>query len=263
MGTWIKKRMLPSEFHFLVDGVSSFSYGIRVSTASDETIPSPKYYDFDDVLGRDGSTTSFMGTYANKQITFDCSFVNDNRKIPQAWYDQYRKIKSWIMGTNDQNETHKLQISDDKEWYMNIVDANISDCTRTNHEVGSFTVSFTVEPYSWAVAGDKWYSLDDVRYNPYAKCYPLWKIVNVGTTKKDCDIKINDEYTFTINNCYTNRNYYIDTDLQVTYMSDSSDNIIRAGRSGLEEWTILESGMNTIKTTSGFEITCKPRWRAL
>lgn len=263
MGTWIKKRMLPSEYHFLIDGTSSFSYGIRVATTASETVASAKYYDFEDVLGRDGSTTSFMGTYDDRQISFECSFVCDKKKIPQFWYNQWRNIKRWIMETNGQSETHKLQISDDKEWYMNIVNASISECQRTAHEVGSFTITFTVEPFMWAVSGDKWQSIDDVKYNPYFKCYPLWKINNTSTSTKEFTIKLNDEHTFTINNCYTNRTYYIDTELQVTYMTDGAGNIIRAGRSGLEEWASLESGMNTIQVASGFDVTCKPRWRSL
>lgn len=262
MGTWMLRAMKPTEYHFLIDDVSSFKYGIRVSTSAYETTPTPKFYDYDDVIGRDGSMTMFMGTYDNKEISFECSFVEDRTNTPQFWFNQYREIKNWIMSTNDNEVVHKLQVSNDTEWYMNIVKAEISECERTNHEVGSFTVTFTVEPFLRSVAGDIWYSLEKARYNQFYKCMPIWKIVNKNPKAKEFKIRINNEDAFTISNCYVNREYYIDSDLQVTYFVENNK-ITRTGRSGLEEWTKLQHGMNEINVSNGFEVLCKPRWRSL
>lgn len=264
MGQWLIKNKKPKEYHFLIDDTSCFKYNIRVSTASSETTASPKYYDYGDVLGRDGTTTAFMGTFENKTMTFDCSFVDDRTEAPSFWYNQYRKIKSWIMSANDKSQTHQLRVSDDNEWYMNIVKAEISECTRTAHVVGSFTITFTIEPFGWSIAGNKWRKLDDVYYNPYYKCNPIWRIKNTGQKPATFGIKVNDNKIVTVNNCLTDRYYYIDSDLQITYSQPfEQEGLYRAGRTGLEEYTRLESGKNIIEVSDGFEIICKPRWRSL
>ncbi len=264
MGTWIKKIKKPSEYHFLIDDTSSFKFNIRVATASSEITASPKYYSFSDVLGRNGSTTTFMGTYENKQMTFECSFVDDRKSAPSFWYNQYRKIKNWIMSANDKNETHKLRVSDDNEWYMNIVKAEISECKRTAHEVGSFTITFTLEPFSWAIAGDKWKPIKECYFNPYYKCAPIYRIKNNNVNASDFSIKVNNKKAVTVINCQTDRYYYIDSDLQITYSKPfEQEGIYRAGRTGLEEYTQLESGRNDVEVTDGFEVLCKTRWRSL
>lgn len=260
---WIIKEKKPSEYHFMIDGVSSFKYGIRVATVAKIDTPKPKYHDFDDVLGRNGTTSSFMGTYDNKTMEFSCSFVNDN-KLKESWYNQYRKIKNWIMSANDNSMVHRLQQSDDAEWYMNIEKADISECERTGHIVGSFTITFTLDPFDWSIGGEKWRTIDDIRYNPYIECYPLWRIVNHTGVNNDFAISVNGNDPITVLNCESDREYYIDTELLLTYSKyPYQEGIYRAGRSGLEEKARLAPGRNVIDVTPGFVVTCKPRWRSL
>ena len=252
------------EYHFLVDDESSLKYGIRVSTASSQTVPSPKFYDYEDILGRNGQLSSFMETYENKQIIFDCNFANNKGKTPQEWHNQYRKIKNWIMNANDKQKVHTLKQSDDLEWYMNILKVEISECKRTNYEVGSFSITYTVEPFSISVSGNKWYEVDEVKYNPYYLCSPVWRIKNLSSETKNFTIQVNDNKKFTVRSLHQGRNYYVDTDLQLTYfMMDGRDTKYPAGRSGLEEWLMLDSGVNKITCSDGFEVACMPRWRSL
>lgn len=260
---WLVREKKPSEYHFLIDDISSFKYGIRVETTASIETPSPKYHDFDDVLGRNGQTSSFMGTFENKKIEFKCSFVNDSG-IKKAWYEQYRKIKNWIMSANDNTSVHRLQQSDDIEWFMKIEKAEISECERTKHVIGQFTITFTLDPFDWYVGGDVWRPLDDVRFNPYLECSPLWRVVNHTGNRSDFMISVNGDDVVTILDCDTEREYYIDTELLLTYSKyPNQEGLYRAGRSGLEEKLRLSNGKNVIKYTDGFSIECKPRWRSL
>lgn len=245
-------------FCFLIDGESSKKY-VDLTVPNEMTSPEPKFYEYDEVLGRDGSFITSMQTYSNQTKSYTVYFFENEK---WQWGNRYRKLRDWIFSFND-NSIHELSESSDLQWFNKISKITISNLDRSKRWYSKCEIEFTLKPYDYAVSGQKWYSWDKVLHNPFYTCAPLWQITNTSNNINNFTLKVNGT-SFVLNKVYPNETVYVDTDLVVTYQLKGDTRIKRA-RSGEEESLCLGKGINTISFTpaSGFNVKIMPRWRSV
>lgn len=246
---------LHHEYHFLLDGESSLKHHIRVEERPSIPAPSRKWNEYGDVLSRSGTMRKPMDAFSEVSFTINCNFVSDEYQFDNVW----REIRGWLL--SDASEK-KFQNSYDLNWYKKISKIVVSDVDRILFNAGQFSITFTVDPYDYAISGDKWHSLEDVRLNHYYKCEPLWKITNNTSQKATCTITVNNK-SFDVTDINAAETKYVDVERKLTYAVDTSNYYLRGGRYGQEEWLELQNGNNEITVTTGFSVSVMPRWRCV
>lgn len=246
------------EFHFLLDDESSLHHGFRIKSRCEIPAPSQKFYEYDDVLGRDGSIRTPTGTFSEMQIELECNFATDPDKINSKWRD----IKTWLLGNTSKM---KLIFSDDLDWFKKVSKIELSSLTRVGRLAGEFTITFTVDPFDYAIAGTKEYDINEVIYNPYWKCEPVYKVTRKDMSSKSYfEIKVNGNDSVVLKNMIPSRSVYIDVPRRLVYTkNDKTGALSRYGRSGMEGDLMIKSKMNTIQYTDGYEIRVTPNWRSI
>lgn len=117
---------------------------------------------------------------------------------------------------------------------------------------GTFDVTFVCDPGEYIAEGSNEYQLQEIAFNPYSECCPVYKVSGNGT----CILEVNG--------CKMRANVTkeltIDTELTLAY---SGENINNTAVSGDYEKIHLKSGENSISITDSFEIKVVPNWRIL
>ena len=107
-------------------------------------------------------------------------------------------------------------------------------------------------PGEYIAEGSNEYQLQEIAFNPYSECCPVYKVSGNGT----CILEVNG--------CKMRANVTkeltIDTELTLAY---SGENINNTAVSGDYEKIHLKSGENSISITDSFEIKVVPNWRIL
>lgn len=253
------------EYHFLLDGDSSLNHGFHISTRSALQAPKPRYYEFDEVIARNGMLRKPMNTFDEVTIEFECNFACSGYEVNNRW----RSIKQWLLGNTSKR---KLTTSDDFEWFRYVSKIELSELKRGDLETtGEFTVTMTLDPFDYAISGQKWTNIEDIKYNPYYQCEPVYKVTLVydkdkKITSSDFLIVVNDK-SFKINYVYASSPVYIDTGLCVTYRY-IDEGLGKVGHSGQESDLVLKNAMNTISYSTSnknatFKVEVMPRWRSI
>lgn len=200
--------------------------------------------DFVTVSGRDTTITIRNGTYDDIKIKLECGFKVDD---PDQWGAQVRKIRQWLTGSG------KLTFSDSGETFYKVKLIEIDKVEREGRKYGHFEAEFTCDAFEYVHAGTLEYDLDDVLYNPYSKCKPVYLITGTGT----CTLTVNGKtMTATVEG-----DVIIDTDLMLSYTSDGA--LVNTSVSGDYDGLWLKTGKNTISITSGFALKVVPNWRCM
>ncbi len=248
-----KKMDLHHEYHFLLDSDSSLNHHFHVASRPSIPAPARKWNEYSDVLSQSGTMRKAMDAFEEVSFSLSCNFIEDE----YTFNDRWRKIRSWLLSDTSER---KFQESYDLQWYRKVSKIEVSELSRTMYTLGEFTITITVDPYDYAVSGDSWCSIDDVKLNHYYKSEPLWQITNSGTSPATCTITVNDK-AFEITDIKAGETKYVDVERRLTYSIDSQNYYLRAGRYGQEEWLMLQNGANSISVTDGFKVLVKPRWR--
>lgn len=241
------------EYHFLLDGDSSLNHHIRVEERPNIPSAKRKWNEYSDVLSRSGTMRKPMDAFEEITFKMPCNFIDD----PYHLNDTFRHIRNWLLSTTAER---KFQESYDLNWYRKLQKVELSDLERTLYQIGQFDIEFTIDPYDYAISGDKWYSVEDVKFNHWYKCEPLWKITNNKSSKASCSITVNDK-TFEVTDIDSGDSKFVDVERKLTYATDTSSYFLRGGRYGQEEWLMLQNGFNSISFSDGFDIIVMPRWR--
>ena len=148
----------------------------------------------------------------------------------------------------------KISFTDDKEVYYKVKAVSVSDIERTLRMLGSFSVTFTVDPFAY--------------YNLHSKITIAShsKIYNIGTYESEPYIKIfgAGNVTLNINNkelILKDINEYIeiDTELKETFKDNVSKNDKKVG-----PYPNFLIGENAISWSGNItKIEIEPRWRFL
>lgn len=229
MDTLVYNGKAFAEFNTFFDGSKAFNTG-------------EKDYEFYEILGRNGSLSSFNNRYKDVNLTFPC-FIRHN------FIQNYRSLEAFLNSTEGYL---RLETSKEPNHYRKALFQGIVDPTTTpfNHG-GLFTIEFKCHPQRWLKSGENWVSFnaDGSIFNPTLQTSrPIIRIYGTGS------VMIGSQ-TITVTTAGTN---YIDLDCETMDAYEGSYNRNSNIQTGFEQIG-LHAGNNGI-TLDGVTVKIMPRW---
>ena len=153
-------------------------------------------------------------------------------------------IKRWLTGTG------RLKISDHQDIFYKVWKIDFGDIDREIRKFGQFTVTFTCTPYQFLCDGQQVMPPDDLTYNPYDLCRPIYTIIGSGSFTLTVNGNI---MTGTVNGLLT-----IDSERMIAYNSEmvNQSNLI----TGNYEDIFIPHGEVSISISSGDTLSIIPQW---
>lgn len=232
-------------YDILIDGIPSSSLNLLVTKRPDFPAPKKRYNEYD-VLGRDGKLYQDTGHYDDIELSIEFNYMT----APDNWHDIWRKAKKWFLSSANK----KLICSDDMGMYYMIKKVVIDTNARTSYRIGKFTVSFTLDPYTYLTSGlNKINNLSSLM-NPFDVSKPIYFIQGEGI----CTLNING-HTIKAN---VAQNLIIDVFRELSYRTDGT--LINYTVDGDYEDMVLIEGINNITISpSSFKLEIQPNWRCI
>lgn len=229
MDTLVYNGKAFAEFNTFFDGSKAFNTG-------------EKDYEFYEILGRNGSLSSFNGRFKDVNLVFPC-FIRHN------FIQNYRSLEAFLNSTEGYL---RLETSKEPNHYRKALFQGVVDPTTTpfNHG-GFFTIEFKSHPQRWLKSGENWVSFDadGSIFNPTLQtARPIIRIYGTGS------VMIGSQ-TITVTTAGTN---YIDLDCETMDAYEGAYNRNANIETGFEQIG-LHAGNNGI-TLDGVTIEIMPRW---
>ena len=197
-----------------------------------------KKYDSYSIPGRDGELIG-AGEYKGN-LTISCTFS----VLHKAFLPVIRDLREWLSGTGN------LVLSESSETFYRVLKIEYGDIERDLRNYGRFTVNFLCYPLEFLESGMRELDYNELTYNPYILCKPLYKITGNGT----CTLTVNGKsVTATVG-----QNLTIDTERMLSFRTDGTMN--NTALTGDYEDLWLPKGTCSISITSGFGLKVIPRW---
>lgn len=197
-----------------------------------------------EIPGRDGVLTEVIG-YEPTEFELIFNFIGNKEEFHRKW----DTIKEWLSARNC-----KLTFSDDSEWYYRVNYFELDAIERPTSRIGVFTAKVhTVDGLKYATNGLEEYGIEDVKFNQYLECKPIYKITGEGT----CTLTVNGK-TMKAN---VGQNLTIDTEKMLAYREDGT--LMNTSVAGDYEDLYLQSGDNSISISPNFTLKIIPNWRFL
>lgn len=218
-----------AEFNTFFDGSKAFNTG-------------EKDYEFYEILGRNGSLSSFNGRYKDVSLSFPC-FIRHNFLV------NYRGLEAFLNSTEGylRLETSKEPNHYRKALFQGIVEPQT---TPFNHG-GFFTINFKAHPQRWLKSGENWVSFNangSISNPTLQTARPVIRIYGTGS------VMIGSQ-TITVNTAGTE---YIDLDCETMDAYEGSNNRNSNIETGFDQIG-LHPGNNGI-TLDGVTVKIMPRW---
>lgn len=196
------------------------------------------------IPGRDGDLISYIGGVSDITIPVVFGFFGK----PDKWMDKFRAAKRWLL-----KEDGILTLGDDQQFFYRVKKVTFDEGTREVKDIGEFTVNFLCEGYQYFKQGAYDYDIEEVLFNAYDLCKPVYRITGEGM----CTLSVNG------NNMVANvgQNLTIDSDLMIAYRTDGA--IMNTTVTGDYENLWLNTGANAITITDGFDLKIQPNWRCV
>lgn len=231
-------------YDIIIDNVFATQFDLHIINRVNIPV-SQKEIETISIAGRNGTLTKELG-FLDRIITVNFNFKTRNRDDNMS--KKIRNITSLLLNAK------KISFTDDKEVYYKVKAVSISDIERNLRVLGSFSVTFTVDPFAY--------------YSPNSKILLTnhSKIYNIGTYESEPYIKVfgSGNVTLNINNKEitlkdVNEYMEIDSELKETFKDSVSKNDKKVG-----EYPAFFVGENTISWTGNItKIEIEPRWRFL
>ena len=239
--------------YFEYKGIRSSDMGIRIE--SKNVFSGPEFeMDFLPIPGRDGDLISGSGRFPNVQVTYSV-FVP--AKSISELSAKITAIKAWLY--SGLNGYHALSDTYDTEFTRRAVFAGKMDIEDELNRIGIFTVSFSCQPYRYAVDGLTEIVLTNgsVINNPYpfvSKPMITFTGIGAGTLTIQSEDS-NATWSFTDTDRLT-----IDSEQMLCYSGTESRNDTVSG----DGFPLLHPGENTIAFAGGITaVSVLPRWCSL
>ena len=227
--------------------------GLRIE--SKNVFSGPEYeVDFLSIPGRDGDLISGSGRFPNVQVTYSV-FVP--AKSISELSAKITAIKAWLY--SGLNSYHTLSDTYDTEFTRRAVFAGKMDIEDELNRIGIFTVSFSCQPYRYAVDGLTEIVLTNgsVINNPYpfvSKPMITFTGIGAGTLTIQSEDS-NATWSFADVDGLT-----IDSEQMLCYSGTESRNDTVSG----DGFPLLHPGENTIAFAGGITaVSVLPRWCSL
>ena len=231
-------------YDIIIDNVFATQFDLHIVNRVNIPV-SQKEIETISIVGRNGTLTKELG-FLDRNITVNFNFKTRNRDDNMS--KKIRNITSLILNAK------KISFTDDKEVYYKVKAVSISDIERNLRVLGSFSVTFTVDPFAYYNINSK------ITIASHSKIY------NIGTYTSEPYIKVfgSGNVTLNINNKELtlkdiNGFIEIDSELKETFKDNVSKNNKKVG-----EYPAFFVGENTISWTGNItKIEIDPRWRFL
>lgn len=234
-------------YYIIFNKISNEELDIEVTKRPFIPIPHRRFKEID-IKGHDGKYYVDEETYDDIVIPVEFNFIENDLDNIRS---RVRNIKSWIENIKDD----KLVLSDDPVGFYKVCKAELSNITYENlYEIQNFTVNFTCKPHQYLASGQKEIKLQNVLFNNWDKCKPIYRIVGSGA----CVFNINN----TIVNCNINGEIIIDTEFDKIL---NSDRTLAIGKTDIKKMQDLhlQKKINTFTWSNGFTIYITPKWRTI
>lgn len=230
-------------FEIEYNGETSSFHGIMIQ--SRPNIPAPvRNIEVVEIPGRDESLYQAADiAYDDITITVEMGFHTPQNR----WGMKARQVKQWLSGDG------KLKFSDDPEYFYLVKTIELGEIERKIRRAGIFEVDFVCSPFCYPEDGTLEKTIDEVKYNPYMLCHPVYKITGNG----QCTLTVNGKSM----SADVAQNITIDTERMLAYRQDGTWQ--NTAVTGDYESLYLEHGDNSISITSGFSLIVVPQWRCL
>lgn len=164
--------------------------------------------------------------------------------ISDYFMSQIQVIKRWLKGTG------KLKISDHPDMFYKVYKIDYGDIEREIRKFGQFTVTFTCTPYQFLIDGQQEMTPEELTYNPYDLCRPIYIVSGSGSFTLTVNEKI---LTGTVNGTLT-----IDTERMISY----NDSMVNQSSliSGDYEDLYIPEGDVSISISSDKTLKIIPQW---
>jgi len=230
--------------------------GLRIEKK--RVFSAPKYdLSFQEIPGRNGDLIIPNGRYPNVQITYTVFLP---AKTTAELADKVTAVKNWLYAGQDRY--HELRDTYDTKFTRKAVFANKLDIDDELGRIGTFTVSFSCQPFRYATDGAREITVQNngILVNPFAfPSKPLIKLKGTG----DSVIRIISSSTGEIKEWKLTDiggNLYIDSETMNCYYGGTPKND-RVSGNGFPE---LQPGDNYILWNDGItEVKIVPRWCSL
>ena len=231
-------------YYFILDGQTSFNNGIVVTNRPDFPAPERNYNTYD-IPGRDGQLYEDLGTYNDIELEIECNFIDN----PNRWHEHWRMVKKWILKPG----MRKIRVSDDSDYYWIVKKIVLGTAERQIIQSAEFTITLTLDPWSYLVSGANQVSYNQITSNDYDTSKPIYYITGEGM----CTLTVNGN-AVTAN---VGQNLTIDTYREICYRTDGTlqNTAINADYDKM----FLLPGTNTITISSGFTCNVQPNWRVI
>lgn len=227
------------------NGASCRDHNAYVRQRPNITLPQEEVEQFR-VAGRDGVLTG--NRYLPPMELYIPMNFRSSSGDGETWAERFRDIRRWLTGSGE------LIQSDDDEYYLKVLNAQIEESERIIKRYGWFTAHFTCDPYFYRIDGKEEYSITNPKIldNEYDTSHPIYVFIGSSGTR-----------TLTVNgnavSVVVNGETMLDTDRMITYTT--SDMVLRNTRlTGDYEDLYLRPGTNTI-TATGTGLKIIPNWR--
>lgn len=227
--------------------------GLRIE--SKNVFSAPKYdVDFLEIPGRDGDLIAGNGRFPNVQVTYSVFLP---AKTISELSRKITAVKAWLY--SGLNSYHTLSDTYDTAFFRHAVYTGKLDIEDEMNRIGIFTVSFSCQPFRYAVDGQTEMAMPSggIINNPYPfVSKPM--LTFTGSGKGTLTIKSEDSNTtwsFTDVDGLT-----IDSEQMLCYSGTESRNDTVSG----DGFPLLYPGENAISYSGGITaVTVIPRWCCL
>ena len=242
--------------YFEYSGVKSSDMGLRIEKKN--VFSAPKYdLSFQEIPGRNGDLIIPNGRYPNIQITYTVFLP---AKTAAELADKVTAVKNWLYAGQDRY--HELRDTYDTKFTRKAVFANKLNIEDELGKIGTFTVSFSCQPFRYAVDGQSDVTMINggLLVNPYAfPSKPLVKIKGSG----DSVLRVISSSTSEIKEWKLtgiSSSLYIDSEIMNCYKGATPMNDHVSG----DGFPVLQPGDNYILWNEGItEVKIVPRWCSL
>lgn len=229
MDTLVYNGKAFADFNTFYDGSKAFNTG-------------EKDYEFYEILGRNGSLSSFNGRYKDVPLTFPCFIRHD-------FIRNYRSLEAFL---NSQEGYLRLETSKEPHIYRKALFKGIVDPQTTpfNHG-GFFNIDFTAHPQRWLKSGEQWVSFetDGSIFNPTLQtARPIIRIYGTGS------VMIGSQ-TITVKTAGTE---YIDLDCETMDAYEGAYNRNSNVETGFEQVGLHPKNNGIV--LDGVTVKIMPRW---
>lgn len=224
------------------------SEALRLYVVKRPDVPSPqKRYNEKGLPGRDGKLYEDTGYYEDITISVELNYMTS----PDNWNNVWRMAKRWLLTSVGK----RLSFSDDRSVYYRIKKVEVSTNARNSLRIGRFTVSLTLDPYTYLLSGIQLYDPQQIKDNPYEETTPVYFIKGEGV----CTLTVNGHAI----KANVGQNLTIDTYRRIAYRSDGT--LHNTAISGNYEDMLLIEGENKISISepAKFTLTIQPNWRCI